>query len=47
MSPSRWPLVLSILCLVLATFCIVQWVRESRLREEVIQLRSQLSLPPK
>jgi hypothetical protein len=47
MSSSRWPLVLSVLCLILATFCVVQWVREANLREEIRQLRSGLSAPAK
>jgi hypothetical protein len=45
--PSRWPFVLSLLCLILATFCVIQWVREAKLREEIRQLRSVTAQPVK
>jgi uncharacterized coiled-coil protein SlyX len=36
---SRWPLVLSALCVVLSVFCASQWVRESELRAELLSAR--------
>ncbi len=47
MNASRWALLLSILCLILSTFCVIQWVREAKLREEVKQLRQSIAQPVK